>query len=321
MTSREIVKKALSYEEVPRVPIEVDSVIKGFISDIDSPTYSYGKGNSFGIPNKKGIYGDTWGSVWQCGEDGVKGEVKVPLLGDWGKLDTFQPPWASLKEADLSSVNRQCGESDKFMMKMWSTEPFQRMQYLRGTENLFMDLAYGETEVYKLRDMVHEFYLKEVEMWVNTDVDGIHLEDDWGTQLSLLISPQMWREYFKPMYKDYCDLAHSKGKYFIMHSDGNISDIIPDLIEIGVNGINAQLDCMDVEKLAEDFHGKIAFWGGFDRQYLLPFGTSEDIRKEVRRIGKAFLKYKRTGIIGQCFMDKGSKIENGVALYEEWIKL
>jgi uroporphyrinogen decarboxylase len=321
MTSRERVKKALNFEAFDRVPIEVEGDIKGFTSDLQYPKYKYGEGNSSGIPDKKGSYRDIWGCLWEVGEDGVKGEVKQPLLSDWSKLNSFQPPWEALKEADLSQVNRQYAQSDKFMMKMWGTEPFQRMQYLRGTENLFMDLAYGEPEVYKLRDMVHEFYMKEVEIWVNTEVDAIHLEDDWGTQLALLISPKMWREFFKPMYKDYCDLAHSKGKYFIMHSDGNITDILPDLVEIGVDAVNAQLDCMKVEELAMDFHGKLAFWGGFDRQFLLPFGTVEEVRKEVRRIGNAFFKYKRTGIIGQCFLDKGARVENGEALYDEWLKL
>ncbi len=106
-----------------------------------------------------------------------------------------------------------------------------------------------------------------------------------------------------------------------MHSDGNIMEIIPDLIEIGVSAVNAQLDCMDIEKIAGQFHEKIAFWGGFDRQYLLPFGTAEEVRKEVRRIANTFFKYKRTGIVAQCFWDKGGKAENVYAFYDEWNKV
>lgn len=320
MTSRERVKKALNFKEFDKVPLE-GSLSEGVDTDAKCPEYKYGKGRSNGTRGKKGSCIDMWGCVWEAGEDGVTGEVKQPLLNEWSKLDSFVPPWDALKEADLSTVNKQCQQTDKFIYHAWGTDPFQRMQYLRGTENLFMDLAYGDLEVYKLRDMIHEFHMKEVEMWANTDVDGIHIEDDWGTQLSMLISPKLWREFFKPLYKDYCDLAHSKGKYVIMHSDGNISEIIPDLIEIGVNAINAQLDCMNVEKLAELYHGKIAFWGGFDRQYLLPFGTTFEVRNEVQRIARAFFKYKRTGIVGQCFKDKGHKDENIAAVYDEWRKL
>jgi len=326
MTSRERVKRALDFKRVDRVPLEsIENTNRDWISqypsDVASPNFKYGKGKSKGNYGDKGKRIDEWGSVWEAGEEGVKGEVKSSLITEWTDLDTFQPPWDYLREADLSMVNKQCEVSDKFMVHMWGTEPFQRMQYLRGTENLFMDLAYGDIEVFKLRDMVHEYYMKEVELWVNTDVDAIHIEDDWGTQLSMLISPKLWREFFKPMYKDYCDLAHSKGKYVIMHSDGNIANIIPDLIEIGVNAVNAQLNCMDVDKMAELYHGKIAFWGGLDRQYLLPFGTEYEVRSEVRRIANAFFKYERTGIIGQCFRDKGANEENIIAVYDEWSKI
>jgi uroporphyrinogen decarboxylase len=320
MTSRERVKKALDFEEFDNVPVE-GILSEGIATDVGHPDYKYGKGKASGIEGKKGSWVDMWGCIWEAGEDGVKGEVKQALLSDWSKLDSFIPPWDSLKKADLSLVNKQCEQSSKFMYHAWGTDPFQRMQFLRGTENLFMDLAYGDLEVYKLRDMIHEFHMKEVEMWTNTEVDAIHLEDDWGTQLSLLISPKLWREFFKPLYKDYCDVAHSKGKYVIMHSDGNISAIIPDLIEIGVNAINAQLDCMDVDALSETHHGKIAFWGGFDRQYLLPFGTTDEVRREVQRIANSFFKYKRTGIIGQCYKDKGHRTENILAVYDEWSKL
>lgn len=323
MNSRERVKNALSFKKVDRVPVEnyYNEIINLYPSDIAGLEYKYGKGKSSGMPGKKGTYTDLWGCLWECGEDDVKGEVKSSLINDWSILDSFKPPFDVLRQADLSSVNSQCEKSDKFMIHEWDISPFQRMQFLRGTENLFMDLAYGESEVYKLRDMVHEYYMKEVELWANTDVDGIHLEDDWGSQLSLLISPKMWREFFKPLYKDYCDLAHSKGKFVVMHSDGYISEIIPDLIEIGVNAINAQIHIMDIEKLAELYHHKIAFWGGIDRQHLLAFGTTKEVRNQVQRIASAFLKYDRTGIIGQCFKDKGHKSENIAAVYDEWSKI
>lgn len=320
MKSRKIKKLPSIFEEFDRVPVEgIPSL--GIATDIEQPLYTYGKGKARGTEGKKGSWVDMWGCVWEVGEDGVKGEVKQYLLSDWSKLNTFSAPWECLKEADLSLVNKQCEQSDKFVYHAWGTDPFQRMQFLRGTENLFMDLACGDLEVLKLRDMVHEFFMKEVEMWSNTNVDAIHLEDDWGTQTSLLISPKLWREFFKPLYRDYCNLAHSKGKYVIMHSDGNISKIIPDLIEIGVNAINAQIDCMNVEMLAELYHGKITFFGGFDRQHLLPFGTTDEVRSEVQRIAKAFFKYKRTGVIGQCYIDKGHKVENVTAVYDEWSKI
>ena len=129
-----------------------------------------------------------------------------------------------------------CETTDKFVINQW--EPampnlFERMQHLRGTENLMMDLAYGDGRIIQLRDLLQEYYLKQMEMWCNTNVDAVQFADDWGSQTALLISPDMWREYFKPLYKQYCDLAHSHGKDILMHSDGYVAEIIPDLPDKG----------------------------------------------------------------------------------------
>lgn len=317
MNSRELVHAALEFQTVERIPLE-----GGKNSDVAEPPYRYGAGRSdYRRLYKKGVWRDDWGCCFEAAEDGVLGEVKQYLLADWSALKQFTPPWDVLDDADLSRVNPTCAESDKFQIKLWRTQLFQRMQYLRGTEQLFMDLAYGDAEVFKLRDMVHEFYLKEVEMWSQTDVDAIHLEDDWGTQNALFISPQMWREYFKPLYRDYCEIAHSYHKKVVMHCDGYITDIIGDLAEIGVNAVNAQLDCMDLQELENRFGGKIAFWGGFGRQYYLPFGSVDEVRAEVLRIAEILLSSRRTGVIGGCNVDKDAKRENIDAMYEQWAKI
>ena len=250
----------------------------------------------------------------------MKGEVKHSPLENWENLKSFIPPFEILKTADLSEVNEACSISDKFMISFWETaaSPFQRMQFLRGTENLFMDLAYGEDELFVLRDMVHDYFMQQVEMWAKTDVDGIHIEDDWGSQNSTLISPELWREFFKPLYLDYCKIAHSYGKYVIMHSDGFIEPIIEDLIEIGVNAINSQIFCMDMKSLADKYAGRICFWGEIDRQYLLPFGTPEEVRAGVRRVKDTFLEKCPSGLLAQVHWGKDIPVENVIAAYEEW---
>jgi len=319
MNSRELVKMALDFQTTDRIPIDCPYNFEGIESDLQSPQYRFGEGRR---QSKGGYYKgtrvDSWGCVWTMGEDGVCGEVKDPIIKEWSDLKSFRPPFDVYDEADLSDVNRQCEASHKFMMKQWGIIPFERMQHLRGSENLFLDLAEMPREIYALREMVHDFYRREVEMWVATEVDGIHLADDWGSQRGLLISPALWREFFKPMYKDLCDIAHSRGKYVVMHSDGYTADIIPDLIEIGVNAINTQIDCMDIQALSDSFHNKIVFWGGFDRQYLLPFGDESEVAAEVSRIAEAFFKYKRTGIVALCVSDKDAKEANIREYYNAW---
>ena len=195
------------------------------------------------------------------------------------------------------------------------------MQFLRGTENLFMDLAEEAPEVYKLRDMLHEFFVHEISMWADTDVDGVSITDDWGSQTALLISPDMWRKVFKPLYKDYCDILHKKGKKLFFHSDGHIEAIYPDLVEIGVDAVNSQLFCMDIEKLAKLYKGKITFWGEICRQKTLPFGTVEDVRKAVRRVADAMFLPDRTGVIAQFCFSKLDPLENIMAVFDEWDKM
>lgn len=333
MLSRERVIKTLRQEQVDRFPRhlwnlpgvemfrkqELNDIRLKYPSDIGSPRYRYGQGKRCrGDVYGGRVYTDAWGCTWRAAESGVVGEVKDNILSNWSALDNYNPPWELLEEADLSQVNRICAESDLFILAGTETRPFERMQFLRGTENLFMDLAYGEKEVYQLRDKLHEFFCKEMEMWASTDVDGVSFMDDWGTQKTLLISPELWRSFYKPLYRDYCDILHSRGKYAFFHSDGNIELIYPDLIEIGIDALNSQLFCMNIEKLGDLYSGKIVFWGEIDRQKILPFGTVQDVKNAVQRVAGALIKEKRTGVIAQCEWGNKDPKENIEAVFEEW---
>jgi uroporphyrinogen decarboxylase len=334
MTSRERVIKTLNFESVDRAPRqlwalpgipmfrmdELNEVLEEFPSDFGGPQVQYGVSKrASGTPNVVGENTDDWGSVWHVGEPGVIGEVKVAPLDDWSALAEYLPPYEILDNADFSLVNKSCEESDLFILAGTHTRPFERLQFLRGTEKIFMDLAYGTKEVNTLIEMIHDFSIREMQMWADTDVDGVSFMDDWGSQTSLLISPAMWREIFKPLYKDYCDILHAKGKYVFFHSDGLIESIYPDLIEIGINAINSQLFCMDIEGLGEKYRGKITFWGEIDRQHILPLGTTDDVRAAVRRIRKA-LDHGNGGVIAQCEWGIDAHKENIKAVFDEWNK-
>lgn len=256
MTKRERVQTALTHAQPDRAPrdlwalpyislfrkAELDKILKDFPSDIDRPELSPGADDAeLQRLSKPGQYTDEWGSVWQIGEPGIVGEVKKPVLSDWTALDSFQPPWDLVRKRDLNNVNRACEKTDKFMLSSVSARPFERIQFVRGTENVLLDLAYDTPEIRKLIEIIHEFYLADVTAWVKSAVDGVLLMEDWGTNRALLINPEMWRSVFKPLYKDYCDVIHAAGKYVFFHSDGNIEAIYGDLIEVGMDAINSQL--------------------------------------------------------------------------------
>jgi hypothetical protein len=156
-----------------------------------------------------------------------------------------------------------------------------------------------------------------VEAWAQTAVDAIVLMDDWGMQNRMLVSPAVFHKIFKPFYKDYCDILHSAGKFVFFHSDGNIESIYPDLIEIGVNAVNSQLFCMDIEGLAEKYRGKINFWGEIDRQQILPFGTPDEVKAAVRRV-RNVMDDGKGGVIAQCEWGTKDPYENVEAVFDAW---
>ncbi len=333
MTGRERVRAALTFASPDRAPRDVwalpyvslfrkdelDSLLEAYPMDIQGSQRSPGQADSSLVTAKIGNYRDEWGSVWHVGEPGVIGEVKEPVLADWTGLGTFQPPWQLLRERDLAHINQFVGQSDKFVLSECTARPFERLQFLRGTENLFIDLAYGTAEVRTLLEMVHEFYLEDIRWWCQTDVDGVLFMDDWGSNQGLLISPNTWRELFKPLYKDYCDLISAAGKFAFFHTDGNTTAIFGDLIEVGIDAINSQLFVMDIEELARKYKGRVTFWGEIDRQYALPFGTPEDVYEAVRRVRRA-LDDGSGGVIGQCEWGKDNSRQNVEAVFKAWLE-
>ena len=299
---------------------EIREVLARFPTDFAGPHVHYGAPRlSRGQSAEVGHYTDEWGSVWYVGERGVVGEVKEPRLADWSAFADFRPPLELLDEADFSQVNRSCAETDRFVKAGTHTRPFERAQFLRGTENLFMDLAYDVPEVHRLLAILHDFFCREMRLWAATDVDGVSFMDDWGAQNALLIHPEMWRRVFKPMYRDYCSILHERGKFVFFHSDGHIEAIYPDLIEIGVDAVNSQLFCMDIEKLGHEYSGKVTFWGEIDRQHILPFGTPDDVRSAVRRV-RAAMDHGRGGLIAEAEWGLRVPKANIVAMFDEWEK-
>ncbi len=342
MTSRERVFRALEFRSPDRAPrdlwalpwvqqyarAEYDAVVARFPGDFGGAASGPEPGGGLGPGDRrqgeqarKGNWTDDWGCTFQVGEDGVIGEVKEPPLADPAALGSYQPPWEIIQRANWDAVNRACAANlagpKKFMIAGTSVRPFERMQFLRGSENLYLDLGYETAELMRLRDMVHEFFMKELACWVKTDLDALSFMDDWGAQSALLIAPEQFRRLFKPLYREYCRMIRAAGKKVFFHSDGHIFDIYEDLIEVGVDAVNSQLFCMDIEEIGRRFKGRITFWGEIDRQRILPFGTPGDCRAAVARVRRA-LDDGRGGLIAQCEWGVNNPRANIEAVFEAW---
>jgi uroporphyrinogen decarboxylase len=329
MTSRALVYRTLEFNNPLRVPRQlwllpwakehypgqVKKIQSDFPDDIvTAPIIYREKPGTIGEQCSVGTYVDEWGCVFENIHSGIVGEVKAPMVKELEDFEKVRVPMEKLS-LNIEQVNDFCRNTDKFVMGP-CVNPFERIQYLRGTENVYMDLALKTDGFTGLLDKIHQFNLKELELWAGTEIDALFFMDDWGSQNSLLISPAMWREVFKPLYKEYIDIAHDNGKKIFMHSDGYILDIIPDLIDLGLDALNSQIFCMGVEKLGENFKGQITFWGEIDRQHLLPNGSKEDIVKAVNQVKDAL--YADGGVIAQCEFGPGAKPENINSVFQTW---
>ncbi len=265
---------------------------------------------------------DAWGSTWRILRQGINGEVKIPAIDDISKVAAYQTPleWLEKEWRKHDEVIDQKIESgrrkNRFILGGY-IEIFQRMQFIRGTENLLYDLA-GEPEgAAILRDKVLEYFKVYLQYWLKKDVDAIYFSDDYGTQRALLISPKMWRAIFKPAYQEIMNIIKESGKFIFYHTCGHVLDLYPEFIELGIDAINSQLHCMGLENVAEKFAGKITFWGEMDRQNLLPCGTPEEIYRSASDM-KDKLFVNGGGLIGHSVAGVDVPLENIKAILTCW---
>ncbi len=329
---KRLVEKTLNFESPERIPRQLwllpwaerhhaealRQLREMFPDDILPAPAVYHKPTAIGDRYSQGIYIDEWGCVFENPEDGIIGIVRKPLIADWQSMEDFFPPESTLS-LDKDAINAFCQQSDRFILSVTTARPFERLQFIRTMEQALIDLIEQPSDLFELLRRIHEHYCKEIEIWAQTDVDGIALMDDWGTQSSLITSPDIFRKIFKPMYREYVKIARHYGKYVFLHSDGYIMDVFPDFIDIGVDAINSQIFCMGVRELGERFRGKITFWGEVDRQHLLPIGTRDDITQAVLEMKQAL--YDKGGVIAQCEFGLKAKPENVLAVFEEWNSL
>lgn len=155
----------------------------------------------------------------------------------------------------------------------------------RGREQFFMDLGYQEDWLPLFLDRITDMAVFEARLAAQAGADIFGIGDDLGSQRGLLISPDMWRELFKPRLKRIIDAAKNTRSdiAFFLHSDGDIQEIIPELIEIGVDILNPiQPEVMDPAEVKRAYGNDLIFFGAISVQHTLPLGTPDDVFNEVK---------------------------------------
>jgi uroporphyrinogen decarboxylase len=263
--------------------------------DEDMLLTSVGWANSYyatEVYSRDGVsYTDEWGVGWKNVEyetrfgKGRYTEIVGHPLADDDAIDSYQPPDPNRPELYIEAERVIKEYKDEYwIVGVTVTTIFEAAWALRGYERTLMDLAVHSDFVEKLFDIPFNYHLTAAKKLVEMGVDMIWIGDDMGAQDRMLISPETWRRLFKPRMATFISALRSinpdvKVAY---HSDGNISPIIPDLIEIGLDVLNPiQPQSMDPEKVKKEYGDKLCFWGSMDEQYTLPFGTPTEVEREV----------------------------------------
>lgn len=244
-------------------------------------------------------YTDEWGITRRTPRDGglYFDLYESPLAGALGPADiasySFPDPVDAARFVGMrEAAEKARAEGRVFVLGNICPGMLEMGQWLRGYENFYCDLASNRPLAEALSDKIIELKLAywEKALGLMGDlVDVVQEGDDYGAQHALQVSPRLWRELFKPRLAQL--IAHIKNHaphvHVFFHSCGSIHDVIPDLVEVGVeilNPVQVAATGMDSKALKREFGDVLTFWGGgADTQRVLPLGSTQDVRDEVRR--------------------------------------
>lgn len=267
-------------------------------------------------------YTDVYGSVWQVNRRPyhlVEPALKTRSLEGYVFPDvraSFDQAW---EEGALRTIEQY---ADRFVVAGFGFGLFERTWTLRGFEGALMDAA-AEPEFYdELVERVADHQMEIVERLLELPLDGIMFGDDWGFQQGVLLGPERWRHMLKPRLARMYERVHQAGKFTISHCCGSIVDVMPDVIEIGLDvleSVQPEARGMNPYELKSRFGKEITFWGGLGSQSTIPFGTAEEIHAEV---SKLCADMGRGGgyILGPAKdLQPGTPTENAAAVVEAFL--
>ena len=314
MTSREVVRETVLFGRPDRIPYDL------------APQYGTdfaGVGQNPSTEERPATGRDAWGTLWENSGVSVCGQAKEFPLKTWDDFASLKIPdicdpkrWAHLPEAREKA-------GDRFLLG-GGIPLYARVHYLRGLENTWTDVLDEPGQLGCLVDILVDMNLHCIERYAAAGADGYFFCDDWGLQNRLMISPDSWREIWKPRYARVFGACHDAGLLVFMHSCGYIVDILDDLIEVGLNVIQQdQQQNMGLDVLGRRFGGRVAFWCPVDIQNMMVHGAPDEIRAYCRDMVR-LLGRPNGGFIAKWYSDSrgaGHRPEAVEAMCEEFISL
>jgi len=235
---------------------------------------------------RPGLWRDGWGIVWDV--RGLYGE------GEWGRpvecplekpsLAGYRFPDPPTAEAYSHYPDTISQNSGLFVVGM-EGHLFEAAYALRGMQEFLLDMVAHPAFVDELLDAITEYYLALIDQSVQYPIDAMAFGDDWGSERGLLMGPRLWRRFIKPRMAVMFERVRKAGKFVYLHSDGDLREILDDLIEIGLDVYNPfQPDVMDVYAIKQEYGDRLCFHGGISVQALLPLGSPEQVKAEAQRM-------------------------------------
>ena len=244
-----------------------------------------------GIPGERtgetALLTDLFGARWAMHKRPahlVEPPLKDPSLQGYdfpAVKDCFLPGW---EEQVVGFVDEH---PDRFIIASPGFGIFERTWVLRGFEDMLADVAIEPIFYAELVEAITDHQLDIVDRMVQTPLDGILFSDDWGYQAGVLIGADRWRKFIKPHLKRLYDRVHQAGKIALNHVCGSVREILPDIIDIGLDvleSVQPEAAGMNPYELKAEFGSGITFWGGLGSQSTIPHGTPQEIKEEVQRL-------------------------------------
>jgi len=326
MLPRDRVLAALAFRSPDCVPVEYHASPAGFVEHGDKLRRlwrehrdDFGPPDRFNIPdaNPGGrTWRDAWGVEWREEAFGAGGIPIGHPLADWKASDTFRPPaLPSSSGADFERERTRAARyREQYFLKSAWISLFELMHYLRPFDDVLVDIAGDSPEIGRLADLLTEHHLAHIDYLLARGVDAIQFGDDFGTQSDLMLSPKMWRRFFKPRYETLVRRVKSAGAKVFFHSCGKVVRLLEEFTALGVDAIWPQLNLYDLSWLARfSRESRIAVALHPDRGQLMIRSSPAQVDRYVRALAETF-EIDRGGSWFYVEVDRGFPFDNVVAL-------
>jgi uroporphyrinogen decarboxylase len=278
-----------------RTVIPDDAILERF--DIDTRCLLLGGYEGGGHEINEDVFIDEWGTTWTKTGTHCYMDTNGPFYGraaDIADLDAHEwpdPDNPGLYRGLVERAQARRADGDHAIVLNLPVGIIHQCQFVRGYGEWLMDLHRHPNYAGHMMDIIADYWIRvstnALEL-VGNDVDVVFFGDDMGTQRSTLFSPYIYRTLIKPRHKRMFDVLKSWPDLKVaLHSCGATSSLFEDMIELGVDAVNpVQVNAanMEPERLKAEFGDRLSFWGAIDTQKVLPLGSADDVRQEVRRM-------------------------------------